>query len=91
MDGNFVLVVLDNCNRQIPRVIEDYVLSLGCFTDVIGLSELGERYQRCPQQLFVLAQMIFSKEFLTQPFLQQPAIRRRLIFLNVEMLRKNYE
>ena len=35
------LVVLDEYNRQIPKVIEDYICSLNIITKVINISDIN--------------------------------------------------
>jgi hypothetical protein len=80
------LVVLNEYNRQIPKVIEDYICSLNIITRIINMSELAEQFTKYPEEYFILTQMILETSFFTSQLDSPLLSSNRIIFLNVEML-----
>ena len=80
------LVVLEEYNRQIPKVIEDYICSLNIITRVINITELAEYFNNFPEERFVMTQMILETTFFTTQLNSPLLMSDRIIFLNVEML-----
>ena len=82
----FLAVVLEEYNRQIPKVIEDYICSLNIITRVINITELAEYFNKFPEERFVMTQMILETTFFTTQLNSPLLMSDRIIFLNVEML-----
>ena len=80
------LVVLDEYNRQIPKVIEDYICSLNIITKVINISDINRYLTKYPNEYFIFTQMILETSFFTSQINSSILLSDRIIFLNVEML-----
>jgi hypothetical protein len=81
-----ILTVLDIYEHKIPQVLEDYIYSLGIVDEIIHISELHHHLTNHADTVYIITQMILTKEFLQDNNNATILKSDRITFLNVEML-----
>lgn len=86
MTVRYILVTIEDIQKPIPRVLEDYIYSLNIISDVIHLNELTQDRLNSTTDMFILTQMWIDDNLIPAYVIQS----NRVAYLNVEMLTEVY-
>ena len=86
MTVRYILVTIEDIQKPIPRVLEDYIYSLNIISDVINLNELTQDRLNSTTDMFILTQMWIDVSLIPAYVIKS----NRIAYLNVEMLTEIY-